>query len=58
MLAWFWSGSAAGPKPGENSAAELAPTQNRQEVVLLSLRKENNIWERFDGIMALGCCTF
>lgn len=28
VLAWFWSGSAAVPKPGGNSATGLAPTQN------------------------------
>ncbi len=28
VLAWFWSGSAADPKPGENSAAGLAPAHN------------------------------
>lgn len=28
VLVWLWSGSAADPKPGENSAAERAPTQN------------------------------
>lgn len=36
MSVWFWFGPAAAPGPGENSAAESAPTHNVTGAMTLS----------------------